>query len=78
MNQRKEVKITADVDRGTVTIRHRTLRWNRTDGPWVQVTFSRHDFENALARASVTLPWATALSTVDALRTPAPPEEGND
>ena len=78
MKQRKEIKITADVDRGTVTIRHRALRNYGNDGPWVQATFSARDFEKALAGASITLPWGNVLSTVDALRTPAPPEGGSD
>lgn len=55
---RKEVRITADSENKTVTVRYRELKWYKPHGPWRQVTFPARDFEKALADAKIAVPWS--------------------
>ena len=56
--KRKEVRVTADDEKKTVTIRYRELSWYTTHGPWRQVTFPAREFEKALTDAKIAVPWS--------------------
>jgi hypothetical protein len=55
---RKEVRISADSESKTITVRYRELKWYSPNGPWRQVTFPARDFEKALAEAKIAVPWS--------------------
>lgn len=58
MTARKELRITADDENKTVTVRWRDLSYYRANGPWRQATFGARQFEKALAEAKIAVPWS--------------------
>lgn len=53
----KEIRVTADDVKKTVTVQHREVTYGRI-GPWRQVTFPARSFEKALIEAKIAVPWA--------------------
>ncbi len=54
----KEIRVTADDEKKTVTIRFRETSYYRPPGPWRQVTFPARAFKKALTDAKIAVPWS--------------------
>lgn len=56
----KEIRITADDEKKTVTIRYREVTYWR-HGAWRQVTFTARDFDKAITEAKIAVPWSAVI-----------------